>query len=128
MDLGSLLDPSDRRKVLIAFRGTLFPARRPGRRRKERITAAHQDWKNGMRGLALYRAHIPGWERHNRYRRQSEARALMDAVRTRDRRRRGISNPIPCGRARFDRQASGTDFPGLIIINNGTDYALAPVL
>lgn len=86
VDLGSSLGPSDRRKVLITFRCTLFPAKQPGRRRKDAVTAAHRDWKNGMRGPALYRAHIPGWEKHNRYRRQSEARALMDAVRARNRR------------------------------------------
>lgn len=86
IDFGSLLDSSDRRKVLGTFRRTLFPAQRPGRRRSARVTAAHRDWKNGMRGPALYRAHIPGWDKHNHYRRQSEARALMDAVRTRERR------------------------------------------
>jgi hypothetical protein len=87
-DLGALLANRDRSKVLTAFRHILFPARRPGRRPKETITAAHRDWKGGIRGPALYRAHIPGWEKHNRYRRQSEARALMDAVRTRNRRER----------------------------------------
>ena len=87
-EFGPSLSPSDRRKVLITFRRTLFPAKRPGRRRKETVTAAHRNWKNGMRGLALYRTHIPGWEKHHRYRRQSEARALMDAVHTRDRRER----------------------------------------
>ena len=85
-EIGSSLGPAERRKVLTAFRRTLFPARRPGRRRKEAVTAAHQDWKNGVCGPALYRTHIPGWENHNRYRRQSEARALMDAVRSRERR------------------------------------------
>ena len=60
-ELGSSLGPSDRRKVLITFRRTLFQAKRPGRRRKDAVTAAHRDWKSGVRGLALYRAHIPGW-------------------------------------------------------------------
>jgi len=85
-DLGPVIGPTERRRILVAFRRELFPPGRPGRRRKETITAAHRDWKNGMRGPALYRTHIPGWEKHNRYRRQSEARALMDAVRTRNRR------------------------------------------
>ena len=88
VDLGSSLGPSDRRKVLITFRRTLFPAKRPGRRRKDAVTAAHRDWKNGVRGLALYRAHIPGWDKHHHYRRQSESRALMDAIRSRERRER----------------------------------------
>ena len=85
-DLGEALARRDRSKVLTPFRRILFPARRPGRRPKETITAAHRDWKNGVRSLALYRAHIPGWERHSHYRRQSEARALMDTIRTRERR------------------------------------------
>ena len=58
-DLGSLIGSTERRRVLSVFRRTLFPARRPGRRPKETITAAHRDWKNGMHGPALYRAHIP---------------------------------------------------------------------
>jgi hypothetical protein len=87
-ELGALLAHGDRRKVLSSFRRILFPPGRPGRRPKETVTAAHRDWKNGVRAPALYRAHIPGWGKHNRYRRQSEARALMDAVRTRDRRER----------------------------------------
>ena len=84
-DFGEALARRDRSKVLSTFRRILFPARRPGRRPKETITAAHRDWKNGVRGPALCRAHIPGWEKHGYYRRQSEARALMDAIRTRER-------------------------------------------
>lgn len=84
--LGATLGPRDRRAVLTAFRRTLFPPKRPGRRCKETITAAHRDWKNGMHGPALYRAHIPRWEKHNRFRRNCEAQTLMDAIRTRERR------------------------------------------
>jgi hypothetical protein len=67
----------------------ISPGKRPGRRRNAGITAAHRDCKNGMHGLELYRKHIPGWERHNRYRREVEARRLMDAIRSRERRERG---------------------------------------
>ena len=63
--LGPSRDRRERQKLLTAFRRVLFPIRRPGRRRKEEITAAHQDWKNGMRGVELYRKHIPGWEKHS---------------------------------------------------------------
>ena len=88
----SRLGPSpDRRqlhKLLSAFRRVLFPVKPPGRRRKEGITAAHRDWKNGMRGVELYRKHIPGWEKHSRWRRAGEQRALRDAIRSRERRDR----------------------------------------
>jgi len=50
----------------LAVERILFPSRRPGRRPKETVTAAHRDSKNCIHGPALYRAHIPGWEKHNR--------------------------------------------------------------
>ena len=87
--LGALGPSPDRRlrqKVPVAFRHGVFPVKRPGRRRKEGITAALKDWKEGMRGVELYRKHIPEWERHNRYRRSYEARRLLDAIRSRERR------------------------------------------
>jgi hypothetical protein len=82
---GSVLTPRARQKVVTAFRRTLFPAKSPGRRRKEAITAAHRDWKGGMRGVDLYKAHIPGWQKHNHWRREGEARRLMDAIQSRER-------------------------------------------
>ena len=39
-----------------------------------------------MRGVALCDTHIPGWLKHNRYRRQAEQKRLMDAIRSRARR------------------------------------------
>jgi hypothetical protein len=86
---GDLLGRKDLSKVLAAFRRTLLPARRRGRRREERITKAHKDWRAGIRRIALYRAHIPGWGKHNRYRRRAEEKALMDAIRSRERREKG---------------------------------------
>jgi hypothetical protein len=85
---GPALGRKARMKALGALRRVLFPPRRPGRKCKEAVTRAHIDWKNGLRGVALYRAHIPGWEKHSSWRRTAEARALMDAIRTRDRRER----------------------------------------
>jgi hypothetical protein len=46
-----------------------------------------------MRAEALYRAHIPGWEKHSKWRRKHEERALMDAIRSR--RRREWANTTP---------------------------------
>jgi hypothetical protein len=50
------------------------------------MTAAYRDWKAGMRGVALFRKHIPGWEGHHRYRKIGEQKALIDAIRSRSRR------------------------------------------
>jgi hypothetical protein len=86
--LGPTLGRSQRMKALVALRRVLFPPKRPGRKRKELVTAAHRNWKDGVRGLALFRVHIPGWEKHSRWRRKTEERALMDAIHTRDRRER----------------------------------------
>ena len=92
----SRLGPSPHRHELLklhtAFRHALFPAKPPGRRRKEGVTAAHMDWKNGMRGIELYRKHIPGWEKHSRWRRAGEQRALRDVIHSRERRDRQRKN------------------------------------
>ena len=86
--LGPMLGRRDLAKAVTVFRHTLLPGRQRGRKPKEQITAAHRDWKNGVRGVALYRSHIPGWDKHSHYRRQSEARGLMDAIYSRERRER----------------------------------------
>jgi len=86
--LGPSLGRREVARLVTAFRRTLLPRRPPGRKRRESITAAHEAWKTGVCGVALYRSHIPNWEKHNRYRRQCEARALMEAIRTRERRER----------------------------------------
>jgi hypothetical protein len=75
-----------RLRVARVFRRQLFPPRSPGRKRSNRITAAHTDWKAGLRGVALYRKHILGWGRHGYWRRKAESRALLDAIRARSRR------------------------------------------
>jgi len=75
-------------RLVSAFRAGVVPRRRAGRRPKPQVTAAYLDWKSGTRGVALYRKHIPGWEKHNRYHRIGEQKALMDAIRSRTRRER----------------------------------------
>jgi len=82
------LAPRQRRNVLMVFRRQLFPRGKAGRKRSGAITAAYADWKEGMRGMQLYRKHIPGWERHNSWRRQAESRALLGAIHARNRRER----------------------------------------
>jgi hypothetical protein len=73
-----------------AFRAGVVPRRKSGRRPKPQITDAFRDWKAGMCGVVLYRKHISGWERHNRYHRIGEQKALMDAIRSRVRRERTV--------------------------------------
>jgi hypothetical protein len=61
-------------RVARAFRSAVMPKRKPGRHPKPQVTAAYADWKAGARGALLFIKHIPGWEKHNRYRRIVEAR------------------------------------------------------
>ena len=50
-------------EVVSFFRSQLLPKRKAGRRPLIRITRAYEAWKAGTRGVALYRTHIPRWER-----------------------------------------------------------------
>ena len=76
-------------KLVSAFRAGVVPRRRAGRRPQPQVTAAYLDWKMGMRGVALFRKHILGWDKHNRYHRIGEQKELLDAIRSRYRRERG---------------------------------------
>jgi hypothetical protein len=80
------LDRRWRLRIASTFRRQLIPPRKPGRKRRKEITAAHADWKLGLRGLELYRRHIPGFDRMSQWRRESTIRDLMDAIRSRERR------------------------------------------
>ena len=44
------LDRRGRMRIVSALRRQLIPPRKPGRKRRQEITAAHADWKSGMRG------------------------------------------------------------------------------
>jgi hypothetical protein len=80
------LAPHERRKVVGQFRSQLFPPGKPGRRRSKEITAAYADWTNGMRGLALYRKHVPRFDHMGHWQRKVKTRSLLDAIRARKRR------------------------------------------
>jgi hypothetical protein len=82
------LSISERRRIVRTFRSALIPRRRAGRKQSETITAAYEAWKGGMRGVALFRNHIPHWDRLSRWRRKAERRSLMDAIYSRNRRER----------------------------------------
>jgi len=82
----STLAPHQRLTVVKAFRRQLLPPGRPGRKRSKVVTAAYTDWRAGMRGLALYRKHLPRFDRMNHWERKVKTRALLDAIRARKRR------------------------------------------
>jgi hypothetical protein len=84
------LDRPARLKLMKALRSELIPRKPPGRKRRKEITAAYADWKLGMRGLALFRKHISGYDKLSQWRRREKSRALMDAIRTRRRREKRI--------------------------------------
>jgi len=82
-------------RIVTAFRRALIPRQRRGRRPSKEITAAHADWKCGMCGVALYRKHIVGFDRMSRWKRQGKSRALMEAIRSRERRSRPLQTVQP---------------------------------
>jgi hypothetical protein len=85
-EFGESLTRDEWIQVVRAFGSAIVPKRKAGRPRKAQVTAALADWKAGMRGVDLYRKHIPGWQSHNRYRRMAEQKSLLDAIRSRRRR------------------------------------------
>jgi len=95
---GYVLGRKELAKVVAAFRRNLFPPGRRGRKRTKRITEAVKDWRAGVRAVALYRVHIPGWERHHHYKGKAEEKALTDAIRSRER-REGNRRGQGCGTA-----------------------------
>lgn len=58
----------------------LKPTHRPGRKPSARVGEAHRDFAAGMRGIPLFRKHIPNFEKLSRWRRRIEQRRLMDAI------------------------------------------------
>jgi hypothetical protein len=99
------LSMSERQQIVSAFRLTMIPKQRAGRKPSASLTAAYGEWKAGTRGTALFQKHISNWERLSRWRRRSEQRSLMDAIYSRSRRERakqvrgtgenpGNSNPL----------------------------------
>jgi hypothetical protein len=75
-------------RIVAVIRSVIVPRSQAGRKRDERITAAYCDWKNGMRGVQLYRKHIPGYDRMGEYKREVKVKRLRDAIRSRRRRDR----------------------------------------
>ena len=56
------LDRPARLRLVNTLRRELLPAKPRGRKPDPRVTAAYEDWMKGMRGVALYKKHIPGYD------------------------------------------------------------------
>jgi hypothetical protein len=69
--------------------------RPPGRKESQRITAALFDYDAGLRGIELYKRHIPRYDSMNRYRRRCETQRLNDALHKRQRRRAAAAARVP---------------------------------
>jgi hypothetical protein len=83
---GDDLNRSERIRLLQWLRGALIVKKKAGRRPLIRVTRAYQAWKEGKRGIALFREHIPRWEKLGHYRRREEQRKLLAAIHSRRRR------------------------------------------
>ena len=79
------LPRSARLQVVTRVRQVIVPKRKPGRKNPN-IDSAWQDYQRGVRGLKLYRRHIPGHGRMNQYHRAAEENRLLDGLRKRARR------------------------------------------
>lgn len=79
------LDRPARLRLVNITRRELLRAKPRGRKPDPRITAAYEDWMKGMRGVALYRKHILGYDQMSEWRRRGESRKLMEAIRSRRR-------------------------------------------
>ena len=64
--------------VITAVRRALLP-RRP-RKPDPRIDAAYADYRAGIRGLGLFRRHIPNHSTKAHYRRAADERRLMNSI------------------------------------------------
>jgi hypothetical protein len=83
---GDELNRSERIRLLQWLRGGLIVQKKAGRRPLIRVTRAYQAWKEGKRGVAWFREHIPRWAKLGHYRRKEEQRKLLAAINNRRRR------------------------------------------
>lgn len=87
-----------RRKLATAIRVAIVPKGRPGRKPHDRLDKAFADYKGGLRGLELFRRHIPNFKKLSRWRRAVEQGRLRKnlekrAQRERKKRQGEVTNP-----------------------------------
>jgi hypothetical protein len=66
------------------------------RKRTEELNEADRDYLAGLRGVALYRKHIPGYAKLSRWRRKAEQKRLMDSLHKRASRARAKEGKAAC--------------------------------
>ena len=71
-----------RLKVAVAVRLAIVPKRKPGRK-DQRLDKADADYRAGMRGIDLFRKHIPRHDKLNRWHRKAEQSRLLKALQKR---------------------------------------------
>lgn len=64
-------------KVAAAARRAMLPKKTPGKKSDHRIDNAYADYRTGVRGLELYRKHIPHHDRLSRWRRVAEEHRFL---------------------------------------------------
>jgi hypothetical protein len=84
---GEKLSRASRLKVLAAVRRAIVLNGKPGRKH-DRIDSAYADYKGGMKGLPLFRKHIPHHDRLSQWRRPILEKRLMNAIHQRAKRER----------------------------------------
>jgi len=81
------LSERDLRDIGRRFQSKLLPPGRRSRRwKKKKIARAYADWKKGIRGVKLYRRHIPRWDKLGADARKVRSRRLVSSISKRRRR------------------------------------------
>lgn len=87
-----LLPKPVRLEVVSALDHAIIPRRTPGPK-NERTDLAYKDYRAGVRGLELYRKHIPNFGKLSRWRRAVEQNRLLKALQKRAERERKREHP-----------------------------------
>jgi len=83
---------STRLRVASAVRRAIVPRLKPGKR-DHRLDSAYADYRAGMRGMALFRKHIPNHDRLSLWRRRIEEGRLRNTLQKRaQRERKGVAS------------------------------------
>ena len=85
-----------RLRVVAAARELIVTRGKPGKRKDARLDRASVDYEAGMRGLKLFRKHIPGYDKLSHWRRGLQQRRLMGALQqrvSRSKKKRHRRNP-----------------------------------
>jgi hypothetical protein len=81
------LSERELRSIGRRFQSKLLPlGPRRRRQKKKKIARALKDWRAGLRGVQLYRRHIPRWDKLGSDARKVRSRRLMSSISKRGRR------------------------------------------